>query len=296
MKIKNKIAAVVVIYFPEQKVLEQFEALQLMVDLVIWVNNTPESFNLKEDLLKKTLTHSAVFIEMDGNKGIAAALNKGIEYAKKEGFTWMLAMDQDSVPEKNMVSNLLSSYTAAIDDGVDNAWAISPTYHDINTNHVLRQGDVTKKYTKILATLTSGMLIRIDTLDIIGLHNEKYFIYHVDTEICLRANHKGFQLIESPHAVLYHQEGDQSYHKFLWKKGIITTNHSVFALYYMSRNTVYLTVNWLFIYPLTITKVIKHHYFTAPLKIILFESQKIKKIIAVIKGFYNGIFSIRPLS
>ncbi len=43
----------------------------------------------------KTLSNIKYY-SMQGNKGIAAALNKGVHMAYKDGFDYLLTMDQDS--------------------------------------------------------------------------------------------------------------------------------------------------------------------------------------------------------
>jgi len=282
-------AALVVTYYPDEQVLQQYEVLRSMVDHVIWVDNTPEDHPLSSQLADIAQSVSATFLPLHANTGIAVALNRGIEYAQKEGFDWVLLMDQDSLPAADMVKSLFRSYQAATADGLTNIWAVSPTYHDMYTKHVLQQSDSTQAYTPIMATLTSGMLVNIPQLDQIGLHDESYFIYHVDTEICLRSNHKGFQLIESPDATLYHQEGQQTFHSFLWKKHIITTNHSPFALYYMSRNTVFIVKTFMWQYPQSVFSICTHHYIVTPAKILLFEEQKLQKLYSVIRGLLHGL-------
>ncbi len=40
------------------------------------------------------------------NSGIAAALNVGVKIAKKKGYKWLLTLDDDSIPDSDMVERL----------------------------------------------------------------------------------------------------------------------------------------------------------------------------------------------
>ena len=48
-----------------------------------------------------------IYIDMDGNKGIAAALNKGIEYLDSKNMDFALTMDQDSLFPTKYYPNIL---------------------------------------------------------------------------------------------------------------------------------------------------------------------------------------------
>ena len=56
--------------------------------------------------------------------------------------------------------------------------------------------------------ISSGSLISVETLKVVGLMRDYYFIDYVDTEWCLRAEYLGYKNFVSAQAVMRHTIGD----------------------------------------------------------------------------------------
>jgi rhamnosyltransferase len=173
----------------------------------------------------------------------------------------------------------------------DKIWAISPVFLDKKTQHLTKQNHLNEKFYKIIVTLTSGMLVKASIFTKIGFFDEKYFIYHVDTEYCFRARKFNYQIFEIPSAILHHQEGDQTRNKLFWKENLIVTNHSPIARYYISRNFIFLFKNYFYTENIfSLLRIIRSD-FIAMTKLLIFENNKYQKISKNIKGLIHGIIN-----
>lgn len=280
----KNICAVVVTYFPESYVIKNINTLLKQVDRVIVVDNTKKQNTKFFEVLDK---NERVQIIYNGeNLGIAKALNQGCKIALKAGYKWILTMDQDSTPSKNMTKNMIEAYNKFLDKG--SVWAISPVIVDNNTGYQENFSETTE-YTIIETAITSGMLVKSEALSKFGLFKEKYFIYHVDTEYCLRLRLNNQFLIRSNKSILYHNEGNFSEHSFLWKKNILTTNHSPISRYYMSRNLVLMFRE----YPKEFLYFFNTFtgYLMMFVKTIIFEKDRVKKVSFFLKGFWDGLLN-----
>lgn len=159
------------------------------------------------------------------NMGIAHALNRGVARAVALGKSWILTMDQDSSPDRDMIGAYCSAVSS--DPGIR---SMSPVISDRGkTRRVARQ---------ILSyAITSGNLVHMDVYRKVGGYCEELFIDGVDFDFSLRVRQAGFQIHLIPEARLYHRLGDKK------PEGILIdwyTRHSPIRRYYMFRNLVYL--------------------------------------------------------
>ena len=86
--------------------------------------------------------------------------------------------------------------------------------------------------------ITSGTLLYLDALASIGGMKESYFIDNIDLEWCFRAKSKGYELIGTDEAVLYHAIGERSSNPLV-RAGIMA-QHNPQRSYFSSRNRVHL--------------------------------------------------------
>lgn len=286
--IKYKICAIIVTYYPNDEVESNFKSIYKQVDKVVIVDNTPAASVSILEKIQDNFKEVKIIYNKD-NLGIAKALNQGAQYAIEHQFDWILTMDQDSTLSYNMVQKMLEGYLKILDKDI--IWAITPSFLDKNTKHltILNNEKKAKAYNFVKASLTSGMLIKTSAYRKLGNFNEPYFIYHVDTEYCFRANLNNLKLLHISPAVLYHSEGSQTRHKLFWKKNIIVTNHSPTARYYITRNLILLLKKYLLTRNFfTILKIIKSDIIVQS-KLLLFETNRKEKIRFSLKGFIEGV-------
>src|SRR5690349_9739989 len=90
------IAAVVILYYPEEKTAAHIKSYASHVKRLYIFDNTEIKTSSTEVLnITRQLNHVSYFHDGE-NKGIAVRLNEAANLAIEEGFEWLLTMDQDS--------------------------------------------------------------------------------------------------------------------------------------------------------------------------------------------------------
>lgn len=248
MKNKKTICAVIVTFHPNFKELIQLlKAVSNQVNQVVVVDNTPPPNVLSLNNLQ--IPDNVHLVTLGDNYGIAYALNKGIAWSESMGANYVLLLDQDSVPNEQMVDKLLANFSKP--SAINRLAAVGPATFDERTNRisyfiVSRLGlpfrfnpknHPTDKVIKVGFLISSGSLICINALKDIGGMRDNYFIDHVDTEWCFRARSKGYDLVGDHDAILNHCLGDKVDKVWI---GYVrhVAHHSALRDYYMFRNTV----------------------------------------------------------
>lgn len=249
---KNTLAIIVTFHPEIEQLRAQLDILsQSDVDILI-VDNASDKIQLVKNLAEKYDKHVEIFL-CDTNLGIAAAHNIGIKHAINNKYEYFLLMDQDSLPASNMLSILhdaISKYP--------NAAAVGPQFLDANNNvrsRFIRISGLTvdKKLQPDINgcvivdhLISSGSLIAVEKIKIIGLMDESLFIDYVDVEWALRARSKGFNNYGVCNAHMMHSLGDDRVN-FLNSSIAI---HSPLRHYYQARNALllykrsYIPWNW----------------------------------------------------
>ena len=214
---ENKIIGVVVTYCPKIAPLNDLLlALRNQIDLVMVVDNgSPKDIKDWLSLRVDEFVHTAF---LDENKGIAAAQNIGINWARERGAKYVLLHDQDSLPAPDMVARLLSALHDKSLTGVKIA-AVGARYMDSRQNNpppfiqirglrLSRHACTAASVVEVDYLIGSGSLIPISALDAVGPMLEKLFVDYVDIEWGLRAKEKGYGCYGVCEAKMKHDLGD----------------------------------------------------------------------------------------
>jgi len=251
--IDAKIAAIIVLYFPDELLLTRLlNSIQGSVSDIVIVDNTPiENKTWVSDAWFRSKNFSVIYSPLGDNCGIAKAQNVGIMRAIDNLCDHIILFDQDSAAPPGMIENLFSEEQALLADGF-NVGAVGPVFVDEKTGEyakVMKWGNFFSKRISIKNfdlrpvrtdfLIASGSLIRIKVLNKIGLMREDLFIDGVDVEWVLRASYFGYVHFVIPKAVMLHNLGD-SYAVFGKKKLIL---HSDVRHYYAIRNLTNLILN-----------------------------------------------------
>lgn len=189
----------------------------------------------------------AEVIKLDDNYGIARAQNIGIQMAREKGSTYVLLLDQDSIPAENMVAVLLTALKTKEAEGVKVA-GVGPRYTDSRNQdaapfvtleglRLTRQACASP--TAIIDVdflIASGCLIPLATIDAVGDMTEDMFIDYVDIEWGLRAQGQGYRSFGVCAALMEHALGDIS----ISFGGRRVPVHSPLRHYYHIRNAIWL--------------------------------------------------------
>ncbi|WP_153144945.1 glycosyltransferase family 2 protein [Dechloromonas sp. H13] len=249
----NKILAIIVTYYPEAVTFEQLlKCLLKQVTRIIVVDNTPGNENpLLASLLAENGTpENCQLVRLGENEGIARAINVGLDIAFASGADFVLLSDQDSLPEHDMVENLILAYSELLASGLRVA-AVGPTFTDLNRTLTLpfqvqlpghffyghRAPSAEEPHVEALGLITSGSLIPISAIRDVGLMREEYFIDKVDTEWCHRARARGYRLFGTGWARMHQRlgEGGLRVWYFGWREESV---YSPLRIYYQLRNYV----------------------------------------------------------
>ncbi len=226
----ENICAVVVAYVPDEGFETRLRAILPQVARLVVVDNTPQPISLSPELMAVWGARLHC-IANHANRGVAAALNQGLEYALQQGCPWVLTFDQDTRCHSNMVAVLRNIY----DDCSPKPAVIGSNYFDPRNNKpkVSPRGDMCLVQKTVI---TSGSLVNAEMARMIGNFREDYFIDQVDHEFCLRLRSQGCRVIISREPLMTHSVG-RSGGADLPFFGVLPT-HPPLRKYYIARNTV----------------------------------------------------------
>lgn len=227
----TNICAVVIAYFPDEGFEVRLQTILPQVARLVIVDNTPDAVSLSPEMIA-AWGERLHCIANHANRGVAAALNQGLEYALQIGCKWLLTLDQDTRCYPDMVATLLQVHEVCEPE----AAVIGGNYFD-SQNHQLKVatgGDIECLEQKTV--ITSGSLVNAGVAREVGGFREDYFIDQVDHEFCLRVRAHGYRVVISRKPVMEHSVGRPGGAR-LPLLGILP-NHPPLRKYYIARNTV----------------------------------------------------------
>ena len=225
-----KLSATIVLYNPDNKVIDNIKSYIANVDIIYVIDNS-DTYNL-ELIEKIKKLEKVVYINNDGNKGIAQALNVGAKISLENNFKIMITLDQDSHPTNEMIENIKSFIFS---NDIDKIGIISPFHKVTNHPEILFE----KEFEEVEMIMTSGNFLNLDVYSKVGPFIEALFIDHVDHEYCLRLRKNGYKVIRLNNVIMEHELGAVRVIKILSKKREIVY-HSPLRTYYFVRNLFYL--------------------------------------------------------
>ena len=287
----SKVAAIIVSYNPDKNLLDSVNLLISQVEKIIIVDNGSIEEKRKDISSIKDIDNERIeVIFNEENLGIATALNIGVREALKQGFNWILTMDQDSKASKDMVEKMFEVYNNIDKKERKSILSIFPNFVDERIQSI-EENSVMNTYEYVDADITSGNLVNSEVFDKVGFFDDSLFIDLVDTDFCMRLNEKNIKMIKVRDAILYHSLGESQSVKSIFGK-FNTSNHSALRRYYMTRNRFYIWEKYKDLNSFTLNrdkKLFKKEF----IKIILGEKDKVNKIKMVFKGYKDYKKGIR---
>ena len=246
----DKSCAVVVTYRPDfTALLKLLAQLNKETEFVVIDNGSEEIDRLAESIT--VYERCRELIRLEANEGLARALNIGIQWAKDNHCDYVFLFDQDSSLCDLFVSRMIKAAREAEQYSDKGIAAVGPRIINPQTmrqtpfklfNRVFFRTDRhfanCAKHYQADFLITSGTLLVLRHLEEIGPMKENYFIDNVDLEWCFRAGSKGYDLIGTDEAVLYHAIGERSDNPLV-RSGIMA-QHKPARTYYSSRNRIHL--------------------------------------------------------
>lgn len=188
---------------------------------------------------------------LGGNKGIAKAQNEGIKYFIQKEYDYIIFLDQDSIPPKNLVRELTKEALKLHEKGII-LGAIGPRPFNVRENKpyigFFKPGKkIAPNLTQVTELISSASLVPTKNFLKVGLLEGDLFIDGVDHEWCWRASFKlkcQFFILESISLDHMLGEGDKT---FGFKKIAIPTPFRVFYQYrnfFILLNRSYVPIYW----------------------------------------------------
>lgn len=258
-----------VLYNPNESVLTNLNSYSNCVDVSVVVDNSDTKNEISQSLKNNS---NFIYIDMDGNKGIAAALNKGIEYLNSKNIDFALTMDQDSLFPTKYYPNILKLVNKYKTD-----------YSVIGLNFNQENGGL-DEIIEAPCWITSGNFVNIsDFMSVGGLMNE-LFIDYVDFELGYKFKKNGFKICYLKDFSLKHTIGNPI-EIHLFGKTYYAMNHSPIRYYYRYRNAYYL-------YHFVDRQFFKKEYFKEmivnTLKMLIYEKNRKAKFSMIRKGIQDA--------
>jgi rhamnosyltransferase len=291
-KITMKFAAIVVTYFPDkEEFVKNTESYIDFVDaLYIW-DNTPieernEEMNGGISVIKEKYLDKVFVFENDKNVGLAYAYNRGIEKAKKDDFTHIMTMDQDSFFQ-NFVG-----YKNNIEKETNPDIGIMVPIHNRETEIIAKHFEPWEQSDFV----QSGTVFSLPIFDKVGLFREELFIYFIEPEFMFRAKKMGYKCFGYGNNNMIHKFGNPAdkTNKFFNTLTLTPKNSGTLSTFYRVRNGIWLNKNYpkecksqrMYYNPKVLMKREVKNFFI----IILSEKNKIAKIHATLRGLFHGLF------
>lgn len=267
-----KIAGVVILYNPDKNIGKNIASYLNNIDKLYVIDNSPYK---NSKLLPNNSKIKYIF--NNKNLGIATALNMGAKEAIKDGYDFLLTMDQDSKFSAKSLDNLMLWLSKNMKDDIG---LISPR-HIINIEQQKPKEDI--EYP--LTVMTSGNIINLKAYKKIGGYKDFLFIDSVDFDYCLNLIDHNYKVIQLNKIELKHELGNIKTEKFLWRN-ITHSNHNYVRRYYITRNSLYVGKKYKNKYP-TFYKQVKREIGRDIVKVILLESDKYKKLRNMLRGYID---------
>ena len=212
----------IVLYYPDKdKVLALINAcLQYEESKILLFDNSENP-----SALALAKSDSVILFQSPKNVGVAGAHCAACQMAEAENFDFVLFLDQDSQLPPDFIKNMVLGFYR-----LQNLYlrlsAIGPLWFDsrlfnwrremklINRRRFNLRANLKYKLKNIFKLdlenilISSGMLIWVPTLKNIGYPKKEYFIDLVDTEWCLRALYKNYQVVLLEDVQMHHTIGE----------------------------------------------------------------------------------------
>lgn len=257
------IAAVTILYNPQPDVGENIETYIEHVDKLYIIDNSDAS---QAQIIRRIKgAEKVVYIFNNENLGIATALNIGCKAALKDGFDWILTMDQDS-----KIVALKKTFQEVITQ--NNITALYyPTYiiNGAPYEYQILENE------KPVVVMTSGNILNLEAYTAVGGFEDKLFIDYVDIDYCLKLKLNGYQIEELEGYKIAHELGKSKLKQNPFFK-ILLTNHPLIRRYYITRNKFYMLQTYKNITAFYDKE--KYSLFKELVKILLFEDEKVQKL------------------
>lgn len=264
------------------------EALCNQVERVIIVDNASKNVKSSQEVVSKYT--NVTLVKNSQNVGFAKALTQVFEWAKSQGFNWVLTLNDDSV----VPSNMISEYKKILENqgSLVNQKNAKNSKIAIVCSLLKNRLDGTILHSKCHEDecITSGSLTSVEAWEKIGGFDEWLEIDGVDFDFSRRLVRAGWKIVECQNVIMEHQIGKARSINLIIKHPIVW-NHNANRKYYIARNMQVVDYKMgTYSYAKSLRAVVRDMIF-----VVLWEKNKFAKIRAMIRGFKDGQQKIRQM-
>lgn len=281
-----KLAALVILYYPDTNLVRNIKTYIDSVDLLILWDNTPEKDRKETDISDIECREKIVRMGTGENTGLGKPINEAVRYLSGKGYTHLLSLDQDSFFKGNSIEEYINRIKQF---GEDKKVIFSTNYFILSQNKPYYS--ITDSADTVPASMNSGSIYPLDIFGETGPFNEDLVVWGIDSEFCWRAGKKGIPTICFKNILLQHDLGKQHKKHILFGKEVFPNEYSPDRSYYNVRNGIILHRQ----YPdrIKLMPHLKYHFFKRFVFILLYEKDKAAKLYAITQGLADGILNIK---
>lgn len=280
----NNCCAIVITYNADVHFFERLQRICEQFSFIVIVDNhSKNAFQTQlQTFCERTLSTQLKLIQNPDNRGIAKALNQGIDDALSKQCEWVIAFDQDSL----IYPELLSELTAIYHQLEPKPVILGCNYFHEALNRPAVSPLTQQSFIERKTLITSGTLIWLQLTESIGQFREDYFIDSVDHEFSLRTRQHGHSLWMSSKVLMRHTIGTAATYQRPLPFRI--PEHSALRKYYITRNCLVTAFLYCRREPLWCLRQLARLNLEL-LTIILFEQAKLPKIAAMCLGLSHAL-------
>ncbi len=236
----NVIYAVVVIFYnPDENAIDRISTYSDNFDDILIIDNSEIYSNKTVERLVQY--NNCTYHKMNGNEGMAKALNYAFYRAIDKNFDFILSMDQDSIYSIENINNMKKYIEFNFDEAIGIfSPSYSKLYFDENSQEFIAAKSSIKRneIKKVSFCMTSGSFVNVKALTKI-LPLEDYFISYVDNLLSTKLKENGYELIRVGTSYFSQQVGG-IVKNTIFNRLFRIVHHDDIRYYYMVRNNLLL--------------------------------------------------------
>lgn len=288
----SKVNGVVVTYFPTMDCAENLRAMVRECGRLLVVDNGSGP----EICAWLAAIPGVELLALGENRGVAAALNLGAAWARRNRCSWLITFDQDSTPEPGLTAALWATHlrypeAAVVGPRILEGDTNGPQYRWVRSHPkwpwlFQRVECDHADLPSVTMLITSGSMIELEEWAELGGYVESFFIDYVDVDYCLRAIRAGRSIAVSAGARLRHHLGARQAGRLLGKD-FRPTHHAAIRHYFIARNRIAV---WRFHALAMLHWALFDFAFACfnGVRVLAFEREKGHKLWAMILGTWDG--------
>ena len=256
-----KAAAAVILYRPEEignsTIVSNIRSYAPYFDTIYIVDNSPEETTAGQEIVSGLMIddnrggYKITYLYNGNRGGIAGGQNKACRQAIKDGYEWIMTMDQDSFFEPEQVRTymrLVESYVPTDEKAVSFGPKIKNLNDTIYWTKKIRFKVLSPLKRKVLgkrwrprreeaisfpdAVIASANIIKLSAWEEVGGFDEFLFIDELDHDFCHKLKKHGYSIVQLRLVYLSHYYGKKAFSLLPKYFG----NYSPFRLYHIFRN------------------------------------------------------------